>query len=657
MRSPVTQTSALERRRGWRAALSDSDIRAIAAYALVAAGAAVAAHFLAFSLLQSYDDEGTLLVTLKAFSEGETLYRDIYIPYGPFYYEVFGGLFALTDQAVTTNASRSIVVVIWVATSLLYGISAQRLTGRLMLGVTGMLTAFVPLNVLVNEPMHPQMLCVLLLGLLTLLATFEPSRRGIWLGGGVGALVAALLLTKVNLGVYALVAVVLAGTLTFPPLWSRRWLRWLVIAGALMLPAVIVARDLGFDWVRDFLALEVLSMAAIIVAAWPLSSRSRNYDGMGRWLVGSMIGFGVAFIAIMGAIMLNGSSPADVYGGVITEAMRVRDVLILPFPSTPSAVNWAIAAVAFAAVVTYLGPSIGGTPSIWPGLLRGIAGLVIWFSLTSFAPVGINPSPGNPASLAMVLAWVAVIPPAGARESSHKRFLRVLLPALAVAETLQVYPVAGSQQSIAALSFVPVGALCLADALTSLRAWSDARGPLALERFRVVALVVTVALAVEFGLHAVVRPAANAVVRYRDQTPLPFPGAGQVRIPAADADTYIRLVGLLHHHRCTSFIGYPNINSLYIWSGIDAPPPIAPGGWINALSSETQQRIVDELRASPRPCAIRSDSRAELWLHGTPPFRRPLVNYVFNEFQTVDEVAEFQFMLPIKGDSLQRDSR
>ena len=64
----------------------------------------------------------------------------------------------------------------------------------------------------------------------------------------------------------------------------------------------------------------------------------------------------------------------------------------------------------------------------------------------------------------MLLAWVAAIPPAGSPRPPDRRFLRVLLPLLAVAETLQVYPVPGSQVGIAAVFFVPVGALCLADA-------------------------------------------------------------------------------------------------------------------------------------------------------------------------------------------------
>lgn len=642
----ATRAPAAEHGSGWRETLTDPAVVAIALYAVVAMGAAVAAYFALFTQFAPYDDEGTLLVTLKAFANGATLYSDVYTPYGPFYYELFGGLFALSGQAVTTDVSRTLVLVLWVATSLLFGFASQRLTGRLLLGVTGMIAAFGSLYALANEPMHPQILCVLLLGAFALLAVSEPTRRAGWAGAAAGALLAALTLTKLNLGVFAIAALVLAATLALEPLRRRRWVLWPVAAALLAMPVVLMARDLSLGWVRNLMLLEVLAMAAILVAAWPSRPRpDEDGSGLGRWLLGAAVGFAVGFAAIGLAIVLNGSSPADVYDGMVTEAMRVRDVNITEFPSPGAAVDWAIAAVAAAALSVRLGSS-DNAPSIWPGLLRAAAGLTIWFTVARVAPVALNPSAGNPDSLAMVLAWVAAIPPAGVVETPYKRFLRVFLPALAVAQTLQVYPVAGSQMSIAALTFVPVGALCLADALTSLRAWSEARGARALERFGIVVGVVSVALAAQFALDSIARPAANGAVVYRDQKALPFDGAGQLRLAPEEADTYARLVGLLHEHRCTDFIGYPNIDSFYLWSGIDAPPPVAPGAWIVALDGERQRRVADELRASPRPCAIRSDARAQNWLRGAPPPDRPLARYVLDGFVPVAEVGEFQFMLP-----------
>lgn len=644
--APPSKTPSLSRRiRDTAAAYPDAV--AIALYALVAIAATVAAYLTIFTEFASYDDEGTLLVTVKAFVHGATLYRDIWSVYGPFYYELFGGLFALTGHAVTTDASRSIVVVVWVVTSLLFGLVAQRLTGRLVLGLTGMIAAFGVLAVLADEPMHPQGLCALLLGAFALLAVSGAPKRIAWAGGGCGALLAALALTKVNLGLFAVAAVALAAVLTVEPLQHRRWLRWSVIAAFLAMPVFILARDLDTGWVRELLLLEVLTATALIVAAWPLQPERGEADGgLLRWLLATAAGFAVAFVTIMAAILLTGPTLANVYEGVVTDAFQIRDILVSQFPFPGAALDWAIAAVAAATLASRLRLTSADKPSIWPGLLRAAAGLAIWLTVAHIVPVAFNPSSANPDIVPMVLAWVAAIPPAGVREPVYKRFLRVLLPALAVAETLQVYPVAGSQMGIAAVSFVPVGALCLGDALVELRAWSSARGTPALVSFGVASGVATVALAAMFALNSIVLPAATNAVVYHDQPKLPLAGASLMHLPAPTVETYSELIDLLHRYRCSTFIGYPSVDSLYLWSGLEAPAPQIPNAWIYAFDRAQQQRVVDELRASRRPCAIRNDELAGLYLHGVSPPDLPLVNYAFNDFRFVAKVGEFEFFLP-----------
>jgi hypothetical protein len=643
----ATSTAAEPRREGLRAALLDPTVAAILVYAVVSIAAAIAAYFVLFTQFAPYDDEGTLLVTLKAFSHGSTLYSDIYSPYGPFYYELFGGLLALGGLDVTTELSRSTVLVIWVGTSLAYGVAAQRLTRSLMLGAAGMIAAFAALIVLANEPMHPQVLCIALLAAFTLLVTFEPERRPAWLGAGAGALVGALVMTKVNLGAFAVIAVALAAVLTVEPLHRRRWLRWPLIAAVLALPVVLMARDLDEGWARELALLEILATVAVVIAASLLRPRRDDDDRTLRWLLWGAAGLAAAVMLSLVAIMLNGSAPADIYDGVVTQAIRVRDVMTSAFPIVPAALDWGIAAVAASALVVALRGSSGrGEPALHPGVLRAVAGLAIWFTVSRATPFSLNPSAGNPNTLPLVLAWVAVVPPAAAVESPFKRFLRVLLPALAVIETLQVYPVAGSQAGIAAATTVPVGALILGDALTSLRAWGAGRGAQLARSAAVVLSVLAVAVAADLGLDAVARPAASNAITYRDQPSLGLPGAESMHLPPGDVETYSRLVELLRVNRCTNFIGYPNIDSLYLWSGIEPPPPRAPGAWVTALDSARQQRIVDELRATPRPCAFRSDTRANLWLHESPPPQRPLVRYIFNDFRPVEQVGEFEFLLP-----------
>lgn len=643
--TPTTPASSASPRPSWRETLRDPTILAIVVYAGLAMAMAAAAYFWIFTSFAGYDDEGTLLVSLQAFAHGEVLYRDVYSPYGPFYYEFFGGFFALTGAAVTNDISRTIVVVFWVATSFLYGISIQRLSGQLWLGAAGMCGAFSTLYVLANEPMHPQVLCVALFGGITLLAVSGPGKRPALAGGTAGALVAALALTKLNLGVYAVAAAVLAAVLTVEPLRSRSWIRWPVAAAVVALPVFVVFRDLNTEWARNLVAVEVLSMAAIVAVGLRLRWRGRD-DGRDRWLVAGALGFAAAFVAILVAIMIAGSTLSDVYGGMVTEALRVREVNPGAFPMANQVVDWAIASFALAALCAWLRPAEPGASSWWSGALRIVAGLVILLGVANVHPLAFSPSPQNTISLPMVLVWVAAFAPTVVAESQFKAFLRIFLPALAVAEGLGVYPVPGSQIGIAALTFVPVGALCISDGLDVLRAWSAARGRLDLERFGAVATVALVALTAIMALNVVVRPGINSATSYKNQPSLGLPGGTDLHLAEDQVQAYQAMVADLHRYGCTDFIGYPNINSLYLWSGIEPPPPAAPGVWHLALTDKPQQRIVNELRASKKPCVVRSENRAELWLGGREVPQRPLVRYIFGDFRPVQTVGEFEFMLP-----------
>jgi len=628
--------------------LARSPEGAIVIYALVAVAASVAAYFYLFTQFAPYDDEGTVLVTLKAFVAGETLYKDVYTPFGPFYYELFGGLFSLGGHAVTTDASRTIVMVIWVGSSLLFGLAVQRLSGRVALGVAAMAVAFSVIFILSQEPMHAQVLAIALLAVFTAIVVSDPRRFAL-AGATCGALLAALVLTKINLGVYAVAAVVFAGTLTVGPLYRRWWVLWPVVVGFLALPFVATARDISGELVRNLAILELLAATAIACAAWSLRREPADEGDHARtlrWLSATAAGFCLAFVAILAVIFLSGSTPADVYDGVITQALRIRDVNPSPLGSAAAAIDWGIAAVAAAALISWFRLRGDTGSPLWFGIFKAIAGLAIWFSITQSAPLVLGPPPGNPDALAVVLAWIAAFPPAGVVESVQKRFIRVLLPTLGVAEVLQVYPVAGSQMRIAAVMFVAVGGLCLADALVSLRDWSAARGAVSLVRFGAIASVAIVALGAKFAVDGIVLPAITKGLAYGKEKALPFPGATSLRLPPAEAESYERMVVLLHRNRCSGFIGFANVDSLYLWSRIDPPRPSAPSAWMFALDEGEQQRILRQMRATPRPCAFVNEAVAGAWLAGRPRPETPLVRYVFDHFRVVERTGAFEFMLP-----------
>jgi hypothetical protein len=621
---------------------------AIALYTVAAIAAFLAAYLGIFSEFAPYDDEGTLLITLKAFLHGDALYKDIWSVYGPFYYEVFGGLFKLFGLTVNTDTSRTIVLFIWVGASLLFGVGAQRLTGRLAIGLTTMIAAFSALGVLANEPMHPQGLCVLILGAFFFFAA--GGLRGKIGRSGVicGALLAALVLTKVNLGIFATAATVLALALSVEPVYRRAWLRWVVILAFLAMPVAILNNDLKAIWVREMILLEWLAAIAVLVASRSLRPTREDGGDTMRWMSAAIVGFVAAFLLIVIIVVITGPSVSDVYTGVVKDALGIREVFTTQFPfPAGTAVSWAIGAVVAAAIASSVRLARGaGLPTWWTGVLRALAGLAILCSIAHLIVVGFNPPATDPVLWPMLLAWVAAIPPAGVVETPYKRFLRLLLPLVAIAETLQVYPVPGSQLGIASVFFAGVGGLILSDAWVDLAAWSEARGGAVLRNFKTSIAVVAIAVPATFALQEIVLPGMSGAVTYHELRKLDLPGAELMHLGSGQAEEYEALVELLHENDCTTFVGWPSLNSLYLWSGLEAPKPTIPNGWFYAMKESQQQMAVEELRASKKPCAIVNEESAGFYLHGQPAPERPLVPYVKDNFEPIEVVGKFTFELP-----------
>src|SRR5450755_2984681 len=104
--SQVTAASLPTQHRRARVSLRPRWLPASAVYALLGVLGLLAAYWAMFSQFAPYDDEGVFDFSLKLFVAGHPLYNSVFSEYGPFYYELFGGLFALTGHSVTTDAGR-----------------------------------------------------------------------------------------------------------------------------------------------------------------------------------------------------------------------------------------------------------------------------------------------------------------------------------------------------------------------------------------------------------------------------------------------------------------------------------------------------------------------------------------------------------------------
>jgi hypothetical protein len=625
---------------------------------VIAVGAFVA-YYQVFTSFARYDDEGYLLVSLAEFVRGGTLYEGVYTQYGPFYYLLFGSLFDLLGHPVTTDAGRLIVICVWLATATLHGIAAHRLTGRLGIAIAAQIVAVMTLRLLVAEPMHPVGLTTLLVA--AMLALARPSTTGpVRTAVGLGLLVAMLAMTKVNTGALAGIAVVVAAGLCLPPLRDRSAVRIAVLVLLTVTPVVLLVPDLDRGWVRELLivVLGALAAVAVTVIARVRGAGDGGASGM-RWLA-VFVGAAVAGVSVIVLVTLAmGTSARHLVEGVVVEPARLREVFVLPLPLPDLASYAAVAAVALAAVAGLVPRAREALPAPVPAVLRVGLALAIWAAITLSWPLQ-DARDSARLALPLLFAWIAAVPPRGVTEGPTMAFARVFSVLLAILMVLQAYPVAGTQQAAAALTFVPVGALLLVDGVRGLEMWVRLGRSAFAGQAPLVGIVVVAVIVARFAYVGLLVPLRDVERTYLDRRSLGVHGADRVRLPTRDATEYRRLVGAIRTN-CDTFISIPGLNSFYIWSDIRPPTGMNTGDWMFLLDEREQQRVVDAVRGVSRLCLVRSNTQLLLWVlpggKGAVP-NRPLTRFISRtQFRKLDSALGGFYDLLIRPRAPDRANR
>jgi len=613
-----------------------------AAYVAFLVVAGIVGFFSIYSKFAAYDDEGYVLLSIKQFVAGGSLYNDVYSQYGPFHYELWGGLYALTGRTVTPDTGRAIVIAVWLAIALLTGLTVERLTQRLSLGVSGAIVAFATATAITNEPMHPGGLAdLLLIGIVAAAVLLE--RRARLRMGLIGFLLAALVLTKINIGATALAAVCLALSVSVPTLRRRPWLTPALTAGCIVLPFLLTARDLQTGWAQNLAVLVSLSIAAVGITLIGLRQWRPSNHRSGEGLGVIVAAFATGIAAIVVAIVATGTSVSDLVNGVLIRPLGQRDAFSIPASSSTLALDFGflglLAAVGVRRVV------VPQRPSLVAGTARVVAALIIWLLASATLPISITPDPG-PLGLALPLTWLAALPPRGrSANAGPGAFARALLPALAVLGALVIYPVAGSQVGFAAVLFIPAGGLILADGLRQVGEWYEARGPERGAQFATAVPLAAITLVAALTYQVLLQPAVLNTYAYRHLKHLPFGGATHVRQPATTADGFARIVSDLRA-RCDTFVTLPGMNSFYLWSRMTPPTNLNTTSWMYLLDAAEQQRIVNAITPVRRLCLIRSDQELAMWVAPDRPLpERPLLRFEENGFTVIDDVNGYKLMV------------
>lgn len=602
------------------------------------------AYWAIFSNFQPYDDEGFFDYTLKLFISGHPLYNVVWTSYGPFYYELFGAFFSVVGHGPTTDSGRIVQLVIWIVTSLGLGVTAHRITGRLSVGAASLAVAFSLLGSLQNEPMHAEALICLLLTLILMILVFGLPRWPRAALAGMGALVAILVLTKINVGGYAAISIAFAVVMTAPRLVRSSALRWLAALIFVASGPVIMAANLNQASTRDYALLVLLSTLSIAFVAYPVVSGADRSGGRAQpseagwdWVLWCIAGFVAAAVVVLVILFALGTTPGAFWHLVVVVPTHQASLLSVPATIGGNAISWSLAATALAWALRRSGligsAAIGPRTRLVSGLVRLFAGVAILLSLCNAFPFQIGPD--APFALAMPLAFVAALPRSGDSPDPVNRLLRLLIPSLGVLQALLAYPVAGSQLTLGSILLVPCGALCLADGASELGVWNLAKASLApLTGGAVTGLFV--ALAVGTGFLLVVQPLQGAHDNYRSGPPLPIAGASRLHLSLPEVVMYDRITDVLRS-RCSSVMSLPALYSFNLWSGLPTPSPIggAQPYW-KELSGRQQSETLAAAKASPRLCVVRDLAEAGFYDAGSaPPPPSPLVSFLENDFKTV----------------------
>ena len=577
------------------------------------------AYLRMFVGFQAWDDEGLFLVTLRGYLSGQPLMIP-YVPplYGPFYFEVLGGVFKLLGVSPTHETGRLVTTAFWLTCSAVGGVAALRLTRSLWLGLAAQSITFIALAALALEPTSTYGLSILIELCLVVLATFRYERPSLT-ALLIGALVGALLLIKVNLGVFAALAVAFAWAASLEQ--RARRLLFPAVAGVMtVLPAVLLYSLLRQAWALEFAAVSVLSIGAVALTGLLAPPRMFPAPGIGRLILGGVL----VVVATFGVALAGGAHLDQMFRSLFLYAFQFPRVF-----STPLEVNLAVAV--WAAVLFASAMLQARRPVDIPGLGRVGAGLFTW------AAILLLPSPIY--LLTLPLAWLATMAPRNDSGNPVNPYSRLFIPALALLETLQAYPVAGTQVSLAGLGLMPVGAILLVDGVRQVRLESEQRQ----ERAALASWIPRIALAASLAMVALY---GFVIVSAFDRgTPLGLQGAQSVRLGAEQRAALRDMVGAIDSSRCTYLITYPGMNSFYIWTNAGSSVQMRETLWYVTVDSADQAVVVQQLKRQQGLCVVRNQKLIDFWGRGGPPPSGPIVNFVSTDFVHAATYGDYELLV------------
>jgi hypothetical protein len=588
------------------------------------------AYYRVFTGFSIWDDEGSMMLSVKQYLDGLKLYDQVWSGYGPVYYFYNWLVRSVTGTPVTHDVVRISSLLPWLVTSLVCAWIILRLTDSLVLASLAHLLTLHSLEFFAEGPGHPQELCILLLVVFVASGTLIGQQRHFLGAVLLGVLPAALLLVKVNLGIFAILAAGLS--LSFHTSENRlsKTSGRVFVAATLFLPFALMRHQLG-----DPSAL--VYCVVLIASVWAFSQvllRSRKTVSItlrDLWIV--VISLGLTLAATLFVSVVRGSSLHEMLNCLLLLHLRVSVGGLWYFPTSLSVkwIPWALSGVAAAGCIAFSRTGKENRSFKWLFPMKLLFGLGIIAALFSS-------NRSHPFAFATPFCWLLLYP---LPENGVSRlvFPRTLLCTTAVIQTLYAYPVAGGQILFIRILLILAGIICIDD----FGLWCESKYDLRWRQHRLFPIVGSVALFCLVLDYAYTAYSQREL--YNSLPALNLAGASRIHLNDQQAKDYQWLTRSSISY-CDILIGLPNLPSLIFWTAMDPPARLNSDAWILVLSDQQQREIAFALSSHPNACAIYNPEILAFWNRNHRDISGlPLVRYIHDNFKPVGTMDNFVLLV------------
>ena len=595
---------------------------------------ALPAYFHMFFGFSWWDDEGYLLATVKAVVLHHILYDQIYTLYGPFYYLVEWLFYAVTGLTPSLDCVRLIGCILWSACGVLLSWPVYRMTRSFLL--TGFsLVIFTKMLVFFQwSPGHPEEVCLTLLAcLFALLCGRVPAMISTGRMVAVGVLAAAIAQTKINLGLYVALGLLLTLLTTLPKGKSRNLLLAVTGTMALLLVAGIMSSLFRFNWVRSYFCLFLIAFTTVWAAAF--STTVDTVISKKAWysLIAAYV---LTYAGILIPFLANGTTISSFLYVTIFQHKDFTKHWFNASSMGAGTVLWSACSLAlFIAWLRNSRQDTGRQSFVFAlQLLKGIIGGFAAFELLFH---GINwPIGGDTMALMTPLTWLVLVP-AAAERTRPALLARTCLAFLAVFVNLYAFPVARAQTLFAIVPLVPVIAIFLYDGMLSLPLgdWTVITPRLK----RMAAIAVSLIIAASYA-----RELNRTYREYSHGSSLALPGSNYIRSFPEQASTLQWITHKLDDH-CPSFFSLPGLFSFDFWTRQDTPTLMMMNDWPGFLNSTQQQVVLRDLTKQSTACIVYNPELVKFFHAGKFLASSPLAQYIQAKFVTEDQRGGYYLMV------------